>query len=105
MTQNELLTTLVENTHTLFTDEMVGKINEAFGLKWKPLHYRADPTAPKGLTIDSGKKTTTGISAYDAAILLCRDLGVNHSLKMGRGTQVRECVDRLRVAGYGEDQR
>lgn len=104
MNQNDVMTVLVENTHTLFTNEMVEKINGAFGLRIRPKMYRANPSEPKGLTLDNGRKDAIGISALDAAIELCAALNVQFESKMGRGYQVRACVEALRKAGYGVDR-
>ena len=104
MNQNDVLNHLVENTHLLFTNEFVEEINGAFGLRLRPQYYRATPNEPKGLTLDNGKDGTIGISALDAARMICQALGVRHEEKMGRGFQVRACVEALRNAGFGVDR-
>lgn len=104
MNQNDVLNHLVENTHILFTGDFLKEINEAFGLRIRPSLYHAEPNEPKGLVLDNGHHEAIGISAYDAAICLCQHLRVQYERKMGRGFQVRACVDALRAAGFGVDR-
>lgn len=103
MTQAEILTYLEQNTHGLFTAAFVVKVNEAFGTKIKCNVYSADaPANPKGLTLDNGRSRARGLAAFDLAPILCSQLNVKFESKLGRGFQVRACVEALRAAGYGQ---
>ena len=101
-TRNDFLKMLTEHTHSLFTSEIVTQANDLFGTRIKARTYRANPHDPKGLTLDNGKAVSDpGISALDLSRELCDALRVKYPHKMGRGFQVRACVDALREAGFG----
>lgn len=103
MNQAELLNELAENTHTLFSESFVEQINEAFIVSLKARVYRADGARnPKGLTTHDGAPEAKGLAAFELAPALCDALGVKYESKLGRGFQVRACVDALRTAGYGQ---
>lgn len=59
---------------------------------------------PKGYGLE-GVPYTTGIDATDFAMWLCRQKGVEYSFYVGRGFQLRECVQQLKKhfgAEWGE---
>lgn len=99
--QEEILHDLVCNTHILYTPDILTRVNYAFAVNIQPRTYHDSRQHPKGLTLDGDKKSVKGISAYDLALILCGKLNVRYEDKMGRGFQVRACVEALRGAGYG----
>lgn len=100
MTQAELLQDMVENTHTLWAKSFVDRVNEAFGTNIQCRRYYAGG-GPKGLTMNDGADHAVGLACFDLAPMLCTALSVEYESKMGRGFQVRACVDALKAAGYG----
>lgn len=102
-TQKELLNEMVCNTHTLWAESFVNEVNAAFGTALKCHVYEADggPRNPKGLFLDEGTQAK-GLACFTLAPALCSALGVSYESSMGRGFQVRKCVDALRAAGYGQ---
>ena len=99
MTRAEILAMLEENTHILFTSEILPVVNAAFGVAIEGSNYQANPDDPKGLRLESGEGFAQGISARDLATRLCHALDVDYPSMMGRGFQVRACVASLRKAG------
>lgn len=99
MTRAEILTELEDNTHILFTSEILPIVNTAFGVDIKPGTYEANPADPKGLKLDNGTGSAEGISARDLAVDLCKALGVEFPFMFGRGFQVSACVAAIRKAG------
>lgn len=97
MTKSEILDLLESETHTLFTSELLDKVNAAFGTTLLPKNYVADGS-PKGLQKPKGT-AYQGISAYDCSLMLCDALGVKYASMIGRGFQVRACVAAIRASG------
>ncbi len=97
MTKAEILELLEAETHTLFTSELLDKVNAAFGTSLLPKNYTADGS-PKGLQEPRGT-TRQGIAAFDLAPMLCAALGVKYESMMGRGFQVQACVAAIRASG------
>lgn len=97
MTKTEILDLLAAQTHTLFTSELLDKVNAAFGTSLLPKNYTADGS-PKGLQEPRGT-TLQGIAAFDLAPMLCNALDVKYPSMMGRGFQVRACVEAIRNSG------
>lgn len=102
-TQKELLHALVCNTHVLWRPEFVDDINIAFGTKLEAQKYEVGG-GPKGLTLNNGASAAIGIASFDLAPMLCGALNVKYAGMLGRGFQVRACVDALHAAGYGQDK-
>ena len=102
-TQKELMHDMLYNTHVLWNGEFLKKINSAFNVDIQPATYKANPRELKGLTLNNGAKSTQGMACFDLAEILCRRLNVEYESKMGRGFQVRSCIDALRAAGYGSE--
>lgn len=100
-TQSELMHEMVCETHTLFSPDFVDEINAAFKTSIKPRAYRPNPRDPKGLTTHSGKPEV-GLACFELAPMLCAALGIKYESKLGRGFQVRACVEALKAAGYGK---
>ena len=99
-TQAELLHEMACNTHTLWSESFVAEVNAAFGTGLQARTYEPDG-GPKGLTTNSGH-AERGLACFTLAPLLCSALGVRYADKLGRGFQVRACVEALREAGYGK---
>lgn len=102
-TQKELLHELMCNTHVLWRPEFVDEINTAFGTKLEAQRYKAS-NDPKGLTLNNGASAAIGIASFDLAHMLCGALNVKYAGMLGRGFQVRVCVEALQAAGYGQDK-
>ena len=101
MTKAEILETLRNETHVLWTIGFLNEANAAFGVQIVPREYRADPGNPKGLTLSHRAEFADGISSSDLACALCDALGVKYQEMMGRGFQVRACIAALTDAGHG----
>jgi hypothetical protein len=100
-TKSELLDMLVEHSHAFLKPEFVEEVNKAFGTHLKPYTHKADGDKnPKGLTLDGGAKSASGLAGFEIAPMLCHELDVKYEAKMGRGTQARVCVEALRAAGH-----
>lgn len=101
LTRSEILQTLCKDTHAFWTPEFVTKINDAFGTKLEC--YTAKATGhkdPKGLTLNNGASSATGLASFEIAPMLCRHFNVKYESKLGRGSQVRACVQALREMGF-----
>lgn len=101
MNQAEILETLAEDTHALWAQSFVDKVNLAFGVSLICHEYAAGG-GPKGLTTNDGANSARGLASFDIAPMLCGALGVKYEAFLGRGFQVRACVKALREAGYGK---
>ena len=98
MTKLEAIQALAEYDHCLITPEGVKKFGEPFGYcPAKMPKHTVDSKALKGLTVE-GKADGEQVEGMDASRLaesLCRKEGVAYTPKYGRGSQLRECCDRL----------
>lgn len=83
--------------HAFLSAEGVESFATRFDLKdkIKPYRAKANPTAFKGLTLNSGKTEAVGMDAQLLAMRICELLGVSYDEKFGRGSQLRSCCDAL----------
>lgn len=99
-TKAELLTAIIGDTHALWAPSFVDEVNAAFGTDLQCHSYDAGG-GPKGLTTNDGADSAVGLACFHLAPMLCDALGVEYESMMGRGFQVRACVNALRAKGYG----
>ena len=91
--------------HCFIAQDEVHAITKPFGFLGHTYVGRntAGPNNPKGLTLSAG---LTELRGQDAAVVgeeLCKFLSVDYMSKMGRGSQHRECCEKLRTFLEGED--
>jgi len=97
---NEALERLSDAHHSALTESAACEIAEALGvpkerIHCRPLRSNAGPDNPKGLTMYPGNEGMMGISGLALAEMLCAALNVSYEGKLGRGSQVRACVEAL----------
>jgi hypothetical protein len=76
-------------SHVILSAEGVKKYSEAFGCKLStetiPPHLLNDPTSP----------VNQGLASDDLAVDLCGRFRVKYKTKIGRGSRLRECCEKL----------
>ena len=91
----KLVGKLREYDHAFLTKEGAEFFSKPFGFTACTHVVHANPTAPKGLTLNNGAESADGIDAVDLAGQICRHVGVKYDEKFGRGSQLRSCCDAL----------
>lgn len=81
--------------HAFLTVEGADYFSNPFGFKARTYVARANPTEPKGLTLDNGADSAEGIAADNLAMQICDHVGVEYHRGLGRGSQLRACCDAL----------
>lgn len=81
--------------HCFLSPEGVKYFAKSFGVKLKPYRLSANPHEPKGLTLYSGKSSALGMDATEMARSVCKQLNVPYESKFGRGSQLKECCEKL----------
>lgn len=102
MTQAEIMEAVGSDTHALWNAGFVDKVNVAFGTNIQAQEYEAGGGF-KGLTLHDGSSRAKGIASFDLMPMLCQALNVEYEGKLGRGFQVRACIEALKAAGYPKD--
>jgi hypothetical protein len=98
----EILQLLVEDTHALWAPKFIAEVNEAFGTSIQCMNYAVDGDRnPRGLSLYDGVSESFGLASFHIAPELCHAFDVPYESRMGRGSQVRECVAALIRAGRG----
>lgn len=98
---NDALERLSDAHHSALTESAAYEIADALGVPKERIHCRslrsdAGPDNPKGLTMYPGNEGMMGTSGLALAEALCAALNVPYEGKLGRGSQVRACVEALR---------
>lgn len=91
----KLIAKLREYDHLFITPEGANHFSTPFGFKAHTYVLKANPSDPKGLTLNNGATEAEGIDAQDLAMQICRHLKVPFDSKFGRGSQLRACCDAL----------
>jgi len=87
---------LAEYDHCFISPEGAQAICKPFGMTPRTYVLQANPSHPKGLTLNNGAKEAEGVAADDLAEQLCEFTAVPYASKFGRGSQLRECCRALR---------
>jgi len=91
----KLVEALRDYDHAFLTTEGAMHFSKPFGFTARTAVHHANPTQPKGLTLDNGADSAEGIDAADLAQQICRHVGVVYTRTYGRGSQLRSCCDAL----------
>ena len=89
--------------HRLMGQEAIDYFAKPFGLTIQGYKNYESPHIPKGLTLDEGPhvlkdkrgRYALGMEASQFAMRLCGELGVKYRESMGRGSQLRNCIEAL----------
>lgn len=76
---------LAEYDHCFISKEGVAHFTSPFGFSGTTYKAKANPEAPKGLTMSDGADEAEGQDAAELAGEICRHLGVAYPPMMGRG--------------------
>lgn len=107
MTYKSTLDELAGLSHVILGVEKASEIARALGMNPERLRFQkfvdtrnpitGKASDPKGVFLKSGPGTTTfGISSEELACQICKNVGVDYELRLGRGFQLQECVSSLR---------
>lgn len=97
MQRKECVDKLRQYDHAFLTVEGAMSFSRPFGFEARTYVERADPSDPKGLTLNNGAASAEGIAAHHLAEQICQHVGVDYPEKLGRGSQLRACCDALEL--------
>jgi len=86
---------LRQHDHAFLTKEGAAYFSKPFGFAATTYVAHANPSDPKGLTLDNDAESADGIGAHELAGQICRHVGISYEEKFGRGSQLRACCDAL----------
>jgi hypothetical protein len=99
LTKKEAVEILSQADHGFLSKEGVDKIGEAFGVKLSTYLAQANPQDFKGLSLyDKKGNPIDELEGQDADVVaqeLCSKIGLTYREFFGRGSQLRECCDKL----------
>lgn len=84
---------LSEAHHCFLTVEGAKHYGALFGFEPRTYVAHANPSDPKGLTLDNGAESAEGIAAERLAMQICDHLKAPYPSMMGRGFQLRVCIE------------
>lgn len=100
MSKQEALAALSECDHGFLSKEGVEKFTEPFGFVGTTYLAKSNPHDFKGLSLHDAEGNPLaemeGQDADKVAVQICRHLGINYQPMFGRGSQLRECCERIR---------
>ena len=94
--QLKAINNLAEYDHCFIGPDGVRELTAPFGFVGSTYLAQDTRNEMKGLTLGDGSKTAEGQDAERVAMQICQRMNVQYARKYGRGSQLRECCNRMK---------